>query len=301
MIDRLLLFRNSIILISMNQSELKNLFKRSIKNGHINNNHLLPFSNSQIYEIKIKEEGYFRNFDLVIALIHKEGTKKEKTYCSSKQMKYEYLDNNIHQNILMRTQQFTEFSKKEKCKIENITFIPVEIKSDNDILDERLPNQILNAILTFGRSYLVIDKKYVIKRNLQILKLLPTTIIGYSGKEDYFEVLSIFKRCIINGIFNIPKRSFIKLLINNNITNKSSDIARIYQSLILLEQINQKLVYNYLFRVDEDGDTDFLLKEEIDFLNQFCNFSRLPSEKTYTKEIKKLIKNSRNHLITDFL
>ena len=201
----------------------------------------------------------------------------------------------------MRTQQFTEFSKNEKCKIENITFIPIEIKSDNDILDERLPNQILNAILTFGRSYLVIDKKHVIKRNLQILKLLPTTIIGYSGTEDYFEVLSIFNRCIMNGIFNIPKRSFIKLLINNNITNKISDIARIYQSLIILEQINQKLVYNYLFRVKEDLDTDFLLKEEIDFLNQFSNFFRLPSEKIYTKEIKKLIKNSRNHLITDFL
>lgn len=286
----------------MNQLELKNLFKSSIKNGHINNNHLLPFSNSKTYEIKIKEEGYFRNFDLVIALIHKKNTKKE-TYYSSKQMKYEYfdLDYDIQQNIRMRTQQFTEFSKNEKCKIENITFIPVEIKSDNDILDERLPNQILNAILTFGRSYLVIDKKYVIKRNLQILKLLPTTIIGYSGNEDYFEVLSIFNRCIMNGIFNIPKRSFIKLLINNNITNKISDIARIYQSLIILEQINQKLVYNYLFRVEEDLDTDFLLKEEIDFLNQFCNFSRLPSEKIYTKEIKKLIKNSRNHLITDFL
>jgi len=286
----------------MNQFELKNLFKSSIKNGHINNNHLLPFSNSQTYEIKIKEEGYFRNFDLVIALIHKKSTKQE-TYHSSKQMKYEYfdLDHDIQQNIRMRTQQFTEFSKNEKCKIENITFIPIEIKSDNDILDERLPNQILNAILTFGRSYLVIDKKHVIKRNLQILKLLPTTIIGYSGTEDYFEVLSIFNRCIMNGIFNIPKRSFIKLLINNNITNKISDIARIYQSLIILEQINQKLVYNYLFRVEEDLDTDFLLKEEIDFLNQFCNFSKLPSEKIYTKEIKKLIKNSRNHLITDFL
>jgi hypothetical protein len=286
----------------MNQLELKNLFKSSIKNGHINNNRLLPFANSQTYEIKIKEEGYFRNFDLVIALIHKKSTKKE-TYHSSKQMKYEYfdLDHDIQQNIRMRTQQFTEFSKNEKCKIENITFIPIEIKSDNDILDERLPNQILNAILTFGRSYLVIDKKHVIKRNLQILKLLPTTIIGYSGTEDYFEVLSIFNRCIMNGIFNIPKRSFIKLLINNNITNKISDIARIYQSLIILEQINQKLVYNYLFRVEEDLDTDFLLKEEIDFLNQFCNFSKLPSEKIYTKEIKKLIKNSRNHLITDFL
>lgn len=287
----------------MNQLELKKLFKSSVKNGHINNNHLIPFLNSQTHEIKIKEEGYFRNFDLVIALIHKGSIKKETCY-SSKQMKYEYfdLDLDIHQNILFRTQQFIDFSKKEKCKIENITFIPVEIKSDNDILDERLPNQILNAILTFGRSYLVIDKKYITKRNLQILKLLPTTIIGYSGNEDYFEVLSIFNRFIMNSIFNIPKRSFVKLLINHGINIKISDIAKIYQSLIILEQVNRKLVYNYLFRIEENLDnTDFLLKGEIDFLKQFCNFSRLPSEKTYTKEIKKLIKNSRNHLITDFL
>ncbi len=47
----------------MNQIELKKLFKSSVKNGHINNNHLLPFSNSQKCDIKLKEEGYFRNFD----------------------------------------------------------------------------------------------------------------------------------------------------------------------------------------------------------------------------------------------
>ena len=62
----------------MNQLELKKLFKSSVKNGHINNNHLLPFFNSQTHEIKIKEEGYFRNFDLVIALINKE-SKQNKT------------------------------------------------------------------------------------------------------------------------------------------------------------------------------------------------------------------------------
>jgi hypothetical protein len=287
----------------MNQLELKNLFKSSIKNGHIYNNHLLPFTNSQIYDIKIKEEGYFRNFDLVIALIHKRSIKKE-TYYLPKQTKSEYfdLDYDIQQNILMRMQQLSDFSKKEKCKIENITFIPVEIKSDNDILDERLPNQILNAILTFGRSYLVIDKKHITKRNLQILKLLPTTIIGYSGNEDYFEVLSIFNRFIINSIFNIPKRSFVKLLVNHDINIKISDIVKIHKSLLILEQVNRKLVYNYLFGVGENiNNTDFLLKEEIHFLKQFCNFSRLPSEKTYMKGIKKLIKNSRNHLITDFL
>jgi hypothetical protein len=225
----------------MNQIELKKLFKSSVKNGHINNNHLITFLNSHTHEIKIKEEGYFRNFDLVIALINKENKPKKTNY------KYFDLEYDIQHNILMRSQQFTEFSKLEKCSIENITFIPVEIKSDNDVLDERLPNQILNAILTFGRSYLVIDKKYVLNRNLQILKLLPTTIIGYSGKEDYFEILSIFNRCIMNGIFNIPKRSFMKLLINNNITNKISEMVKIYHSLITLEQINQKLVFNYLF------------------------------------------------------
>ena len=279
----------------MNQVELKTLFKSSIKNGHINNNHLIPFLNSQTHVIKIKEEGYFRNFDLVIALINKENKQKKTNY------EYFDLEYDIQHNILMRSQQFTEFSKLEKCRIENITFIPVEIKSDNDVLDERLPNQILNAILTFGRSYLVIDKKYVLNRNLQILKLLPTTIIGYSGKEDYFEILSIFNRCIMNGIFNIPKRSFMKLLINNNITNKISEMVKIYHSLITLEQINQKLVFNYLFRSEENLSLDFLLKEEIDFLKQFSNFSTLPSEKTNKKQIKKLIKYSRNYLITDFL
>jgi hypothetical protein len=279
----------------MNQIELKKLFKSSVKNGHINNNHLIPFLNSQTHEIKIKEEGYFRNFDLVIALINKENKQKKTTY------EYFDLEYDIQHNILMRSQQFTEFSKLEKCRIENITFIPVEIKSDNDVLDERLPNQILNAILTFGRSYLVIDKKYVLNRNLQILKLLPTTIIGYSGKEDYFEILSIFNRSIMNGIFNIPKRSFMKLLINNNITNKISEMVKIYNSLITLEQINQKLVFNYLFRSEENLNINFLLKEERDFLKQFYNFSTLPSEKTNKKQIKKLIKDSRNYLITDFL
>jgi hypothetical protein len=279
----------------MNQIELKKLFKSSVKNGHINNNHLIPFLNSHTHEIKIKEEGYFRNFDLVIALINKENKPKKTNY------KYFDLEYDIQHNILMRSQQFTEFSKLEKCSIENITFIPVEIKSDNDVLDERLPNQILNAILTFGRSYLVIDKKYVLNRNLQILKLLPTTIIGYSGKEDYFEILSIFNRCIMNGIFNIPKRSFMKLLINNNITNKISEMVKIYHSLITLEQINQKLVFNYLFSSEENLDLDFLLKEERDFLKQFYNFSTLPSEKTNKKQIKKLMKDSRNYLITDFL
>ena len=77
-------------------------------------------------------------------------------------------------------------------------------------------------------------------------------------------------------------------------------VILLFISILTLEQINQKLVFNYLFRAEENLDID-LLNEEIDFLHQFCNFSRLPSEKTNTKQIKRLIKNSRNYLITDFL
>ena len=38
-------------------------------------------------KLKSKEEGYFRNFDLVIALINKE-SQQNKTHYSDKQIKY---------------------------------------------------------------------------------------------------------------------------------------------------------------------------------------------------------------------
>ena len=197
--------------------------------------------------------------------------------------------------------QFIQIVKQEKCSVKNLTFIPVEVKSDSDVLDERLPNQILNAILTFGRSFLVLDKKHISK-NLHLLKLLPTTIIGYTGKDDFFEVLSVFDRFVMNGIFSIPKRSFNKLLLDSKVTKKFSDIDKIYKSLVTLERINQKLVFNYLFRFGTNVlDENFLLQEEIKFLNKFCEFFKIPTENSYKKEIIKLIKNSENHLITDFL
>ena len=58
----------------------------------------------------------------------------------------------------MRTGQLAEIAKSEKCRIDSISLYPVELKSNSDVLDERLPNQILNAILTFGRSIVVLTK-----------------------------------------------------------------------------------------------------------------------------------------------
>ena len=294
----------------MNETELKKLFKSSIKNRHIQNNHHLPIhiSDYQSHQIKIKEEAYFGNFDFVIVIVHKNienqrdidniysGTAREDLFFQDQGR-----DDDVYQNIRMRTHQFIQIAKQEKCSIKNLTFIPVEVKSDSDVLDNRLPNQILNAILTFGRSFLVLDQKHISK-NLHLLKLLPTTIIGYTGKDDFFEVLSVFDRFVMNGIFSIPKRSFNKLLLDSKVTNKFSDIDKIYKSLVTLERINQKLVFNYLFRFGTNVlDENFLLQEEIKFLNKFCEFFKIPTENSYKKGIIELIKNSENRLITDFL
>ena len=294
----------------MNETELKQLFKSSIKNRHIQNNHHLPIhiSDYQSHQIKIKEEAYFGNFDFVIVIVHKNKENQrytDNTYIGTARndlfFQDQGRDNDVYQNIRMRTHQFIQIAKQEKCSVKKITFIPVEVKSDSDVLDERLPNQILNAILTFGRSFLVLDKKHISK-NLHLLKLLPTTIIGYTGKDDFFEVQSVFDRFVMNGIFSIPKRSFNKLLFDSKVTKKFSDIDKIYKSLVTLETINQKLVFNYLFRFGTNVlDENFLLQEEIKFLNKFCEFFKIPTENSYKKEIIKLIKNSENHLITDFL
>ena len=294
----------------MNEIELKKLFKSSIKNRHIQNNHHLPIhiSDYQSHQIKIKEEAYFGNFDFVIVIVHKNNENQrdiDNTYSGIARKDLFFQDqgrdDDVYQNIRMRTHQFIQIAKQEKCSIKNLTFIPVEVKSHSDVLDNRLPNQILNAILTFGRSFLVLDQKHISK-NLHLLKLLPTTIIGYTGKDDFFEVLSVFDRFVMNGIFSIPKRSFNKLLLDNKVTNKFSDIDKIYKSLVTLERINQKLVFSYLFRFGTNVlDENFLLQEEIKFLNKFCEFFKIPTENSYKKEIMELIKNSENRLITDFL
>jgi hypothetical protein len=116
-------------------------------------------------------------------------------------------------NIIRRTGQLNQFAHKERCRIDWISFFPVGLKSDDDVLDDRLPNQILNAILTFGRAILVLDKKHSERVKLRgILNLIPATIIGYTGREDYFEVLSVFRRFITTNMIGLNKKRLVKLL-----------------------------------------------------------------------------------------
>jgi hypothetical protein len=266
----------------MNELELKDLFVSSIESGHIidSKNTNLPFTKPDS-EIRIKSEGYFGQFDLVIAILQR--TKDSKTYQNSEQTETYY-------EILMRLGQLTELARSEKCRIDAISFYPVELKSNCDVLDARIPNQIMNGILTFGRSIVVLDTKHVNRASLKFLRLLPATIIGYTGTKDHFNVLSVFDRDIHTGISNLSKRRFTKILLDNGIVE---GIDRIYTRLQTLKRINQKLVFNELYNSNPG-----FLKEEIEFLNQF---SSIKAVMTYRKQLAARIVKSENDKITDYL
>jgi hypothetical protein len=177
-------------------------------------------------EIKIKNEGYIRNFDLVVAIIKRR---------NDSDIQFDSTDSyDNYANIIRRTGQLTQFAQKEKCRIDWISFFPVELKSDYDILDDRLPNQILNAILTFGRAILVLNKKHCERAKLKsILNLIPATIIGSTGREDYFEVLSVFRRFITTTMLEFNKTRLVRLLSENRIDSNGEIPVLQRMSLIL--------------------------------------------------------------------
>lgn len=261
----------------MNEFELKRLFISSIKSNHIINNNIFPKYNKNL-KLKIRNEACFRNFDLVLTFINKEIKNIEEKEI-------------VRENIIMRTGQILQAASIEKCEIENISFYPIELKSDDDKIDERISNQVLNAILTFGRSIVVFDKThYQVIKKQKILKMLPATIIGYTGSDDFFEVNYPFNRFVQNSIFNIPKKEFVRMLIENEIT---TDYSKIYQNLSILQKINQKIIYNYFF----DSNVT-LLENELEFLKQFVNIDRKSSEK---KCVSNIIKMSKNNKIIDYM
>ena len=287
----------------MNEKELKKLFIRSIRAGHVkticnennddsikihdNSTSFFPSAANSHTDIRIKDEGYFRNFDLVIAVIDKINNNN-----ANHNIVYDSIESyDKYFNILMRSGILTQFAKAEKCRIDSIRFYPVELKSDDDVLDERLPNQVLNAILTFGRSMIVLDKKHS-RRAIQrkMASLIPATIIGYSGEDDYFEVLSIFDKFVTNNVFSIKKRRLARILLQNGISDK---IDRVYQCLTNIQALNQKLAFSELY----NDDNVTFLKHEIDFLRNLTNL-HLYSEK---KQIANLIRETKNNKITDYI
>ena len=112
---------------------------------------------------------------------------------------YQNLDEvEAYYNVLMVTgRNLLKLPELKILSIESLTVYPVELKSHCDLFNVRLPNQIMNGILTFGKSVVdFIDKKHINKASFKFLRLLPATIIGYTGTKDFFTVLSVFDRNI---------------------------------------------------------------------------------------------------------
>lgn len=270
----------------MKEKTLKELFISSLRSGHIDYiSSSIPRVNTN-YEVTIKEEGYFRNFDLVIAL-------RQKFSVGSKEPRNDYLDlSDERLNIVMRSGLFTKFALKEKCRIDSIAFYPVEIKSDQDALDERLTHQVLNALLFFGRSIVVLGTRHSSAKQLRnICKYLPATFIGYTGQNDHFKVISSFDRFINTNIYFLRKRSLARLLVNNGV--EIERIHRIYRCLENIQRINQKIAFSQL----NFHDDAVLLPEELEFINKLVDITMISTKRA----AEKLVKNSLNTKITDFV
>jgi hypothetical protein len=249
----------------MNERQLKSLFCSSLRSNHIKNNGLIPTS-----QIRIVEEAYFRNFDLLIAAVTKEPNRDHV---------YAYYD-----NMLVRTQLLKHFAHHERCRIDCIRFYPIEVKSDDDILDERLPKQIINAILAFGLSILVLDKNHS-KLARGLGKFLPTTLICYTGIDDWFEVISTFDHVISSGVLNLQKTTLAKTL-------EGSTSSKAYRRLVMLEHIFQKIIFNQIY-FENLGMTE----QELEFLQMIAGI-RPPSDQR--KKLAKLIKETANAKMTDY-
>ncbi|SRR5581483_3516295 len=253
----------------MNEKQLKVLFCSALRSGHIKNNDILPSPDS---EIRIVEEANFRSFDLVIASV-------------SKEPNHDY-DN--YNNMLVRTQLLESFARSQKCRIDCVRFYPVEVKSDDDCIDERLPSQIINAIMTFGLSVLVLDKnhgKRIAKSGLA--KFMPATIICYTGIDDHFEAVSTFDRFISSGIFSFNRTSLARALAPRD------SGGRAYNRLAVLQRILQKLAFNQLYY-----ENLALADDELEFLQVLSQIS-LPSNGR--KRLDGLIKETANAKMTDFM
>jgi hypothetical protein len=90
-------------------------------------------------------------------------------------------------------------------------------------------------------------------------------------------------------MFGISKRSLVKLLMDNGISNKKDKIFRCFENI---QRINQKLAFSQLF----NGNLGFL-KQEIEFIQNLVDIPAFSDK----KHIKDLIQQNKNNKITDYL
>lgn len=256
----------------MNEKDLKRLFLSALMSGHIRNNTVIPGPEGA--ELRVVEEANFRSFDLLIAAVSNETDRGR-------------ID--AHQEkVLSRTRLFAHFTKRERCRADRISFYPGEIKSDEDSLDSRLPNQIVDAILTFGLSIVVLDKNHSQKALAGRLdKVLPASVICYTGHDDYFEMVSVFDRFVSSGTFNFQRIHLARILMQASGTSSEC----VHRRLLSLENILQKIIFSQL-HFDGPGLTD----EEREFVRGLAGVA-LPSKR---KTLSAIFRECDNAKMTDY-
>jgi len=268
----------------MNESQLKLSFLDFLQTNPNNNFFGKQDEKSQHY-IEIRNEALNRKFDFVLAVIRESNHRPKEIKKNTIEV-----DDDL-KNIYARGNLLKTISQKHKIKIQNMVIYPIEIKSDKDKLDERLGNQVIDAILSFGRSFVILDTKHCkhMKKN-GLKKILPSTIIGYQETDNKFVMINRFSRVFSDSLLNINKINLIRTLEKSG-TN--INISRLYKNLRSLQIINQKLIYNQIFFSELSLQEDELrFMEELAKINQQINMK---------KEILKTIKLFTNYKITDFI
>ena len=267
----------------MNEIELKNRFLEFL-NLNPKNDFFGNTSNRNEKYIEIKNEALNRKFDFILAA------------CKTKNHKIKDIRNRTIEmdddlkNIFVRKMLLKTISESYKINIQKISIYPIEIKSNKDKLDNRLANQVIEAILSFGRSIVILDSKHaskITKNGLE--KILPSTLIGYSDETDEFAVINRHDRVYSDSLLNINKLTLIKMLEK---TDCNINLTRLYNNLRRLQSIHQKLIYNQIFR-----DEHYLLEDEVAFVKELSAINQKINVK---KEIIKTIKQYKNYKITDF-
>jgi len=270
----------------MKEQDLQKLFIESLLSGQIQGiSEIVDLPSLQKADriIRIKKEAYFRYFDLVIGVINLQRNLQTRTKADSIDMYDRY------QNLIMRTSELLAFSREENCRVDSIDLIPVEFKSDNDSLDERLPRQVINAILAFGRSVVVFDKIHTARiQKYGLFRLLPASIIGYSI-DNKFKVISSDKRIVGDSLVKPQKSVFAKILRDNGLMD---NLTAVYSHISMTQRIYQKMLFNQMFE-----EKIYLLKEEIEFLSGLNR----PSYFLEKEQIKKIVRESINKKITDYV
>lgn len=268
----------------MNEIELKIKFIDFLRSNS-NHNFFSNYDYRPSNIIEIKNEGLNKKFDLILAMIKTKEIKLKKI--NNKAIE---IDEDI-KSIFFRNQLLKSISDRYKVKIQNLIIYPIEIKSDKDKLDERLSNQIIEAILTFGRSIIILDNDHAnrIRKN-GLHKIVPSTIIGYLNDKQMFTLINKYSRVFSDSLLNINKANLIRALEKSNIDINYNNL---YRNLRNIQKINQKLIYNQIFNYEPT-----LFDDEINFIK---NFSGIKQNISFKKEIITLAKESKNYKITEFL